>query len=83
MNYFIYNNLKFFYDDIKYYIVKNKNIKLELIISSYNEAFDIWRILKENLNLIFQLYNNHSNLNFLLQECYINDNLLILQGEIK
>lgn len=83
MNYFIYNNLKFFYDDIKYYIVKNKNIKLELIVSSYNEAFDIWEVLKENLNLIFQLYNNYSNLNFLLQECYINNNLLILQGEIK
>lgn len=83
MNYFIYNNLKFFYDDIKCYIVKNKNIKLELIISSYNEAFDIWKILKENLNSIFQLYNNYSNLNFLLQECYINNNLLILQGEIK
>ena len=81
MNYCIYNELKFSYIKISRYVISN-NILLEIILSSNEECLQIWEQLRQqNLDSIFQLYDNKLNLNFILKECYINGTILILKGE--
>ncbi len=82
MNYCIYNELKFSYKQIDQCIIKNNNILLEIVLSSDEECLYIWEQLQQqDLNLIFQLYNNKLKLNFILKECYTNNTILILKGE--
>ena len=83
MNYCIYNELKFPYDKINQFEIKNNNILLEIFLFSEEECFSIWKQIKQqNLNLNFQLYNNKLNLSFILNECYVNDTILIIKGEM-
>lgn len=82
MNYFIYNNLNFSYNQISFYQISGKNISLELILSSNESTFQTWEMLKENLNLTFYFYNKNDNFNFILKESYLKNNILILKGEL-
>ncbi len=83
MNYCIYNELKFSYVKINQYEIKNNNILLEIVLSSDEDCINIWKSLKEqNLNLFFELHNDKINLSFILNECYTNNTILILKGEI-
>lgn len=82
MNYFIYNNLNFSYNQISFYQISGKNISLELILSSNESTFQTWEMLKENLNLTFYFYNKNDNFNFTLKESYFKNNILILKGEL-
>lgn len=83
MNYFIYNNLKIFYNDIQRYQITNNSISLEItLLSSDEENFIIWKNLREKLNQEVYFYNKLFKLFFILKECYIDNNLLILKGDI-
>ena len=83
MNYCIYNELKFSYVKINQYEIKNNNILLEIVLSSDADCINIWKNLREqNLNLFFELHNDKINLSFILNECYTNNTILILKGEI-
>lgn len=83
MNYCTYNELTFPYDKINQFEIKNNSIILEIILSSKEECFQIWEQLKQQKqNLIFSIYDNNLNLNFVLNQYYINDTILILKGEI-
>lgn len=82
MNYFIYDNTKFLYIDIYQYNITKNNISIEIILSSKEETYNVWNLLKQNLNLTFYLQNNYNSFSFVLKECYTNNNILILKGEI-
>ena len=82
MNYFICNNIEFPYVNIEKYQIKNDIISIELIIDLEIDIFNIWTLLRQNLNSIFYLFNdNFINFNFVLTECYFDNNKLILKGE--
>lgn len=84
MDYLIYNNFKLLIK-IKKYIMKDNIFYLEITLSDM-KAFDIWEKIKQNLNSIAYLYdgiNNNDNVIFILKECYINEDILILKGETK
>lgn len=82
MNYFIYNNLTIPFININNYTIQNKKISLEITLSIDNEIFNIWEELRQNLNFIFYLYSNNFNISFVLKECYLNNNILILKGDM-
>lgn len=82
MNYFIYNDMEFSYIDIGKYSLKNNLVFIELIFPLEIDVFNIWKLLKQNLNSILCLYNVNFNLNFVLTECYNDNNKLFLEGEI-
>lgn len=82
MDYLIYNNFKLLIK-IKKYIMKDNIFYLEITLSDM-KAFDVWEKIKQNLNSIAYLYdgiNNNDNVIFILKECYINEDILILKGE--
>lgn len=82
MNYFIYNNFNIPFININEYKIKDKKISLEITLPVDSEIFNIWEELRQNFNLILYLYSNNFNISFVLKECYINNNILILKGDM-
>ena len=80
MNYIIHKEQSIPFVSIATYIFSKNIISMELILETEEQVYDLYLYLRENLNTDISIQKDNISINFILTECYINKNIIILKG---
>lgn len=80
MNYIYYNGASIPFIKIVMYHFLKDDITMELEMESEQQVYELYLYLKENLNMGITIEKGSTFINFILTECYINKQNIILKG---